>query len=393
MLGKHTDYAGGRSLLCAASRGFCVAFAPRADRRVRLVDTASSEQAETALDPQAPLPPGGWALYPATVARRLARNFEDLAGADVAFASDLPRASGLSSSSALVVAAFSALAAVNRLEERSDWREAFPTVEALAGYLGCVENGSSFGPLTGDRGVGTFGGSEDHTAMLSARPGALVQYAFGPVRLERVVPFPDGLVFAVASSGVAAPKAGSARERYNRLSLLASAALDSWNRAASRADATLASALASAPDAPARLEEVLARETAGPFPAEALASRVAQFREESERLVPTFAEALGRDDRPVLGEVASRSQALAEELLKNQVPETRALVRSARSFDAVAASAFGAGFGGSVWALVEADAASRFLARWEREHEARFPDAARRAAFFLTRPGPPRFFL
>ena len=33
VLGKHTDYAGGRSLLCAAEQGFCLVAAARSDRR------------------------------------------------------------------------------------------------------------------------------------------------------------------------------------------------------------------------------------------------------------------------------------------------------------------------------------------------------------------------
>jgi galactokinase len=54
----------------------------------------------------------------------------------------------------------------------------------------------------------------------------------------------------------------------------------------------------------------------------------------------------------------------------------------------VAASAFGAGFGGSVWALVQTDAVSGFVERWRRGYEARFPQAAARGAFLTTRPGP-----
>ena len=38
VLGKHTDYAGGRSLTCAAERGFAVAYLPREDTRLRVVD-------------------------------------------------------------------------------------------------------------------------------------------------------------------------------------------------------------------------------------------------------------------------------------------------------------------------------------------------------------------
>ena len=52
------------------------------------------------------------------------------------------------------------------------------------------------------------------------------------------------------------------------------------------------------------------------------------------------------------GDLVDRSQQLAERRLGNQVPETIELARSARELGARAASAFGAGFGGSVWALV-----------------------------------------
>jgi len=49
-----------------------------------------------------------------------------------------------------------------------------------------------------------------------------------------------------------------------------------------------------------------------------------------------------------IGVLIDRSQDGAERLLGNQVPETIALARLARDLGAVAASAFGAGFGGSV---------------------------------------------
>ncbi|MGH7448520.1 MAG: galactokinase family protein, partial [Longimicrobiales bacterium] len=37
VLGKHTDYAGGRSLLAAVHRGFVVAAAPRPDGAVQVI--------------------------------------------------------------------------------------------------------------------------------------------------------------------------------------------------------------------------------------------------------------------------------------------------------------------------------------------------------------------
>ena len=46
VLGKHTDYAGGRSLLCAMDRGFAVMALPRNDRHVRAISVSSGEVRE-----------------------------------------------------------------------------------------------------------------------------------------------------------------------------------------------------------------------------------------------------------------------------------------------------------------------------------------------------------
>ena len=75
-------------------------------------------------------------------------------------------------------------------------------------------------------------------------------------------------------------------------------------------------------------------------------------------------------------------------MLQNQVSQTVELARAARQLGAAAASAFGAGFGGSVWALVPLAAADDFLAAWSDHYATKFPADARRAAFFLSGPGP-----
>ena len=373
VLGKHTDYAGGRSLLCAVERGLEVTAAPRADARVRVVDARRGTEIEFTIGGDLRPAAGHWSNYPMTVARRLARDFPgDLKGADIAFTSDLPRAAGLSSSSALVVATFVVLADVNGITRPP---------EHLAGYLGAVESGRSFGTLAGDAGVGTAGGSEDHTAILLARPGALVQYAFCPVRFERAVRLPRDHVFVVGTSGVVADKTGAARERYNQAARAVERMLEAWRRETGRADESLAAALASAPDAPGRFGALLRD-------APALRDRLEQFRSESEVIVPAAGDALARGDLATFGELVDRSQGLAERLLGNQVPETVALARAARALGAVAASAFGAGFGGSVWALVRAEGAGEFRAAWAARYAREFPAAAARAEFFVTRAGP-----
>jgi galactokinase len=391
VLGKHTDYAGGRSLLCTIERGFCFVAIPRDDDVVRLTDVRLGETVEIPLHADARGRPGHWSAYPTTVVQRLAANFSretPLVGADVAFASDLPIAAGISSSSAIVVGTYSVLAAINRLSERDDFKHSIDSNESLAEYLGAVENGLTYRALDGKHGVGTFGGSEDHTAMLCGEPGALVQYSFCPVRRERVVGVGSDLMFVIASSGVVAEKTGSALASYNRVASLARAALAAWNRATRSEDPTLADALRAAGNADAVIYAIESIAQPGEFPAAELAERVRQFATESEELIPGAADALASRRQRDFGAIVDRSMRNAETMLHNQTPETVFLAQQARALGAVAASAFGAGFGGSVWAMVERERAAAFVAAWQGEYSARFPGLAK-AEFFATEAGIP----
>ncbi len=391
VLGKHTDYAGGRSLLCAAERGFCVAASVREDARVRMLDIRSRSRFDFMLNPEEPAGNVPWGNYAIVVGRRIARNFHlTLRGADLAFASDLPPAAGMSSSSALMIAVFLVLSEMNGLTETEEYRKEIRNGEHLAGYLGCVENGEDFGSLAGDRGVGTFGGSEDQTAILCSGAGRLSLYSFCPVRHERDIPFPGRFMLAVGASGIAAEKAGSARGDYNRISLAAKRILEIWRASTGRDDGSLAAASQGALE-PGGIREALLRSASEDHLY--LADRLDQFLEESTVIIPSAADALARHDLVEFGKLVDRSQRAAERLLRNQIPETIALVRMARELGALAASAFGAGFGGSVWALVEGDQAQEFIFRWAERYRTDFPVSAGRASFFLMLPGPPALHL
>jgi len=392
VLGKHTDYAGGRSLVAAVQQGFVVAARPRPDRLAVVLDVEGGRRAELALDPALPEQAEAWARYPATVVRRVARNFPEAAtGADLAFLSNLPHASGMSSSSAFMVAVYLVLSDLNGLERLEAYRREIRSPEDLAGYLGTIENGQSFGALAGDRGVGTFGGSEDHTAILCGREGELSLYSFCPVHHERQVSFPADHGLVVAVSGIVAEKTGAAMASYNRASFAARAVLEAWNRATGRSDPCLGRAVAKAGPSPIR--RAIASNTPEGFDAGALLDRFEQFYQESEEILPAAAQALDECRLGDFGRLVDRSQALAERLLGNQVPETIALAHSARDLGAVAASAFGAGFGGSVWALVPSAAASAFTESWQRAYRAACPGPAGAARFLFTRPGPGAFRL
>ena len=191
-----------------------------------------------------------------------------------------------------------------------------------------------------------------------------------------------------------ANKTGSARARYNRASALAfelvrisdEEAIAGAQGTEPRPGRTLADVLDSSSDAMDRLRGAIARGRSQ-FPAADLARRLDHFIAEDRQIVPVAIESLASGRLATFGALVERSQRAAEDLLANQVPETITLARLARELGAHAASSFGAGFGGSVWALVDADRAEDFAGDWHRAYARRHPAAAARSESFVTRPG------
>jgi len=391
VLGKHTDYCGGRSLVAAVERGICIVATPRTDGQVHIRALDVDDEVRFGWDAELDVPTGDWRNYPMTVARRLARNFPDHCrrGADIAFAGDLPLASGMSSSSALVIAVYRALADIEHVEQADAFTAEIGDVLSLAEYLGTNENGQSYGALAGDLGVGTFGGSEDHTAILCSHADTLGQFRYCPTSFERRVPVPEGWVFALGVSGVVAEKTGAAQMLYNRASLLVRSLVEAWRIAGEGEQVYLAQILASAPDAPKRLRAAIEDGHAG-FRADDLQMRLRHFEAE-DALIDESAVALGAGDLQAFGAAVARSQEYTASMLGNQVPETILLATTAREHGAAAASAFGAGFGGCVWALVPAAETSGFLQTWSAAYHDRFPERASASRFFTSPAGPAAF--
>jgi galactokinase len=123
------------------------------------------------------------------------------------------------------------------------------------------------------------------------------------------------------------------------------------------------------------LRELVRRSSVPGWTSAELERRLDHFIAEDARILPAL-EAFRRADTDALAGLSRKSQADAERLLGNQIDETIALARSARECGAFAASSFGAGFGGSVWALATAERAEDVAGRWHRDA-------------FVARPGPP----
>ena len=230
-----------RGGLPAEGRSTCCGWSTRNDgRHVEFRVEASIEPAV-----------GHWSNYPMTVARRLARNFGAararrrhrlLEHAAKGRRPEHVECPGDRRRSLVLVE-------VNELGARPAFRAAIADDLQLAGYPGRIENGRAFGALAGDHGVGTTGGSEDHTAILLSTADRLTCYRYFPVTRLRQVSLPDDYAFVVAASGIAADKTGTARGPYNRASAMVAELLERWRADDGRADETLSEAVDAMPDA------------------------------------------------------------------------------------------------------------------------------------------------
>ena len=382
VFGKHTDYAGGSSLLAAVDRGITVSLEPGGDGIAATTTASPGEQVTLRRHRPPSLPAGHWGGYLQAVVDRLALNFGELRPVKLVINSTLPQASGMSSSSALVVALALALIDYNDIRARDEWRANVHDQIDLAGYLASVENGTSFGSLVGRKGVGTFGGSEDHTAMLCCQADQLTRFRFCPIREGESVAFPDDWSFVIGISGVPAEKTGAALELYNAVSLRSREIVAAWNDATGSEHLTIGDALDSSPDAWESLTAVVAHNAT-------LSRRLRAFLTESEEIIPAATAALRDHDVVAFGHLTGQSQRSAETNLGNQIPETSRMAGLARELGALGATSFGAGFGGSVWALVETSETDGFAAAWLERYIAEFPDVAGTASTLVTHPGGP----
>jgi galactokinase len=268
------------------------------------------------------------------------------------------------------------------------WSAAIRDELDLASYLGSIENGRAFRSLAGIAGVGTEGGSQDHTAILASRPGVLSAFGYAPVRRLDDAPMPRDWRFVIMTSGVHAGKASDAKDRFNRAARVVSAIVSSWRAAVGDPTPTLAEIVTSNAGAAEQLRDVLIHSAHPEFTPDDLTRRLAHFLAEDAR-VPAALDAFRSADARLLGEVAHASQAGADDALGNQIPETRALARTALEAGACASSSFGAGFGGCVWAVVEGDDAesARVAAAWAERYRAACPHVSG-VDWFLARPAP-----
>ena len=140
-------------------------------------------------------PCGGLCTCRTSIRRRDGTVAPPVRGMDMVFYGNIPRAVGLSSSSAVVVATAEAVVRLNALEiDRSD----------LVTHCGYAEWY-----------VGTRGGSSDHAAIIFAEPNAILHIAAFALSVESV-PVPDGYSLVLANSLIEAKKQAGGPQRLQQ---------------------------------------------------------------------------------------------------------------------------------------------------------------------------------
>ena len=225
LMGRHVEHRGGSVNVLATEAATVFVAAPRADGTVHVanLDPAYAEESfavDEASDAHAPFggeaatrawlgwlarsevraalaaSRGAWTNYVKGAVFRLQRATDlPLCGMDVVAVGDIPVAAGLSSSSSVVVASMLALAAVNGLDLE-------PT---------------ELVPLCGEAEwfVGSRGGAGDHAAMLCSREGALTRLDFAPFGVGPSMLLPARYAVLVANSLEQAKKSEGSRDRFN----------------------------------------------------------------------------------------------------------------------------------------------------------------------------------
>lgn len=201
LIGEHTDYNGYPVMPMALDRDIVFVAAPAEGTSIELINEHPQfgHRSFATEFPVAPYERGDWGNYmKAAVHGLLEAGLIDKSkalGFRAVVGGTIPESAGLSSSSAMVVAAALAFLAANNVKYDR---------KVLADILARAE-----------RYVGSEGGGMDQAVSLLAEAGHALRIDFFPLRTE-LVPLRKELTFIVCNSLIRAPKSESVRYAYNR---------------------------------------------------------------------------------------------------------------------------------------------------------------------------------
>ena len=230
LMGRHVVEHGGHNNVMAIDKEVIFAAAPRDDDRIRLVNTDRRTHADgefgtgeqiaalgwddwlTFIDSaqvrrMVAAGAGDWTNYVKAAVLRLQQQYRDvkMRGMDCAVTGNIPMAAGLSSSSALIVAAATAAITVNRFD-----------VTARQ-FVHMCDEGHWF--------VGSHRRRDGHAAIRFSRRGSVAAVRFAPFEVERSVDFPEHWRLLVCNSHEKAARSRKAEDHFQRLAANAEFAL------------------------------------------------------------------------------------------------------------------------------------------------------------------------
>ncbi|MFZ1887821.1 MAG: galactokinase [Candidatus Binataceae bacterium] len=394
LIGEHTDYSGLPVLPAAIDRSTIIAVAASSADEIVLRNTdpafgSRRFQIEKAIPAY---PAGDWANYVKAGVQGVIDHFgargiggAKLRGATMIADGRVPVAAGLSSSSALTVAAALAFMKLNAVE--------LAPLECAA----MVARSEWY--------VGTRGGGMDQAASLMGQRDRALFIEFNPLRV-RAIQMPSGAALVVADSCEIADKSGSVRNEYNRRVVECSLAARiiarqmklngvltlgdvvsgcvNWNAAdliailEAAAPPRLAPDLADAARILGVARDALAEDLLGggalrirldPTAPLEILRRARHVLNETERVIRAAA-ILEAGELEAMGVLMNASHASLAEDFDCSTPRLDLLVTAARKGGALGARLTGAGFGGSIVALSPAADVERIFDSIDREYYA-----------------------
>ncbi len=331
-MGSHTDYNDGFVLSLSIDRDTWIAAAPRADARVRVASMNVPGEADFALDDAPARRCEGWPLYFQAVAELLSRRGQRMLGCDAMLHGSVPLASGLSSSASLEAATAVLFAHLG------EW-----TLDALAMAKLCQQAENEI--------VGVNCGILDQYSSILGEAGAGLLL---DCRLltHSPVPLPAGIRPVICNTLARRELTGS---EYGERRARCEAGARTLARHLPGVVALRDVGIDDFRSLEAELDEVTARRC--------------RFVIEENARVHALARAFGEDDRAAMGAACAASFAGARDLFEISIPAMEAMYAAMSAAPGVVgARQAGAGFGGCMVALVEADAVEDFVAATTRSY-------------------------
>ncbi len=369
LIGEHTDYNHGYVMPAALDKDVVLLARPRSDGMVQLQNMEAAFPAVTFPVAQTipPAAPGDWGNYARGVFQVFGRFMnQSPCGMDLLVQSapphGVPRGAGLSSSTAFTVAIATALCTL------ADWHVAPAKLIQLCSdsewYIG-TRGGimDQFAALFGRRG---------HVLFLDCRQTEKGDYRYQPMQL------PQGTQLLVVDSGVhhenargefnqrvAACRAGVGilRQTYPNISHLRDVQTVPWNELADQLPTVISARELS--EQGISLGELPNLDHETPLRVQACCRHVWT---ENQRVI-LASDALETRNASTLGNLLDAAHASARDDYQISCPEIEFLVEQARAIDGVyGARLTGAGWGGSIVALVEREATQEFTGRLHQRY-------------------------